>query len=367
MSSVSNSRMTAVVCHGPEDYRVEQVERPIAGPRELVIQITACGICASDCKCWSGAKMFWGGEAPLGQGARHPGPRVLRRGRRDRRGRGRAFRRQGRRPRHRRADRALRHVPLLPVRQILDVRGPQHLRLPARGRRRRHGGIHEAARRPRACTRIPPSIVARRCGHHRAAGLRHPHGQPRRHPARRRGGDRRRRAARPDDGAGRPSQDAEEARRHRPGGGAAASSPSASAPTSSINPQRERAGEVVRGLTEGYGCDVYIEATGAPIGVTQGLDLIRKLGRFVEFSVFGKETSVDWSIIGDRKELDVRGVASRPLLLSDRDRPARARPRDLEGHRHPRIRLEDWDEAIKVANSLDSIKVLLKPSRVSRS
>ncbi len=61
--SVSNSRMTAIVCHGPEDYRVEQVERPTAGPRELVIRITACGICASDCKCWSGAKMFWG-ETP---------------------------------------------------------------------------------------------------------------------------------------------------------------------------------------------------------------------------------------------------------------------------------------------------------------
>ncbi len=47
-----NDRMTAVVCHGPEDYRVEEVERPTAGARELVIKITACGICAIDCKCW---------------------------------------------------------------------------------------------------------------------------------------------------------------------------------------------------------------------------------------------------------------------------------------------------------------------------
>ena len=31
-----------------------------------VIRIAACGICASDCKCWSGAKMFWGGERPRG-------------------------------------------------------------------------------------------------------------------------------------------------------------------------------------------------------------------------------------------------------------------------------------------------------------
>ncbi len=60
-------------------------------------------------------------------------------------------------------------------------------------------------------------------------------------------------------------------------------------------------------LTEGYGCDIYIEATGHPSSVTQGLQMVRKLGRFVEFSVFGEPTTVDWSIIGDRKELDILG------------------------------------------------------------
>lgn len=29
--------------------------------------------------------------------------------------------------------------------------------------------------------------------------------------------------------------------------------------------------------------------------------MIAKLGTFVEFSVFGRETSVDWTIIGDTK------------------------------------------------------------------
>ncbi|VTR41709.1 Uncharacterised protein [Serratia fonticola] len=35
--------------------------------------------------------------------------------------------------------------------------------------------------------------------------------------------------------------------------------------------------------------------------------LIRKLGTFVEFSVFKDPVTVDWSIISDRKELDVLG------------------------------------------------------------
>lgn len=42
-----------------------------------------------------------------------------------------------------------------------------------------------------------------------------------------------------------------------------------------------------------HGCDIYIEATGHPSSVTQGLNMIRKLGRFVEFSVFGAPTTVD--------------------------------------------------------------------------
>ena len=37
------------------------------------------------------------------------------------------------------------------------------------------------------------------------------------------------------------------------------------------------------------------------------MSMIRRLGRFVEFSVFGAPTSLDFSIIGDKKELDVLG------------------------------------------------------------
>ena len=83
-----------------------------------------------------------------------------------------------------------------------------------------------------------------------------------------------------------------------------------------MNPQKEDVTKKVLELTEGYGCDIYIEATGHPSSVQQGLNMIRKLGRFVEFSVFGQPATIDWSIIGDRKELDVLGSHLRPLLLS---------------------------------------------------
>jgi len=129
-----------------------------------------------------------------------------------------------------------------------------------------------------------------------------------------------------------------------------------------INPGKEDALATIKRLTNGYGCDVYIEATGAPAGAVQGLDLIRKLGRFVEFSVFGKDTTADWSIIGDRKELDVRGAHLGPYcypVAIDLLTRGLVTSNGIVTHDYP---LERWDEAIAVANSLDSIKVLMKPT-----
>ncbi|MDN6408796.1 MAG: zinc-binding dehydrogenase, partial [Tetragenococcus halophilus] len=69
-----------------------------------------------------------------------------------------------------------------------------------------------------------------------------------------------------------------------------------------MNPEKEDVVSKIKEMTDSYGCDVYIEATGHPASVEQGLDSIRKLGTFVEFSVFKDPVTVDWSIISDRKE-----------------------------------------------------------------
>jgi len=82
-----------------------------------------------------------------------------------------------------------------------------------------------------------------------------------------------------------------------------------------LNPGNTDVVNYVLDITEGYGCDIYIEATGHPSSVVQGLQMIRKLGRFIEFSVFGHNTSVDWSIIGDGKELDVLGAHLSPYCF----------------------------------------------------
>lgn len=74
-----------------------------------------------------------------------------------------------------------------------------------------------------------------------------------------------------------------------------------------INPGKTDAVKEIADMTDGYGCDIYIEATGHPSSVIQGLKAIRKLGTFVEFSVFSEPATVDWTLIGDNKELNVLG------------------------------------------------------------
>src|SRR4029453_15797020 len=75
-----------------------------------------------------------------------------------------------------------------------------------------------------------------------------------------------------------------------------------------MNIGQEDAVAKVKDMTDGYGADVYLEGSGHPSAVGQGLNLLRKLGRYVEYSVFGSDVTVDWSIISDDKELDVRGA-----------------------------------------------------------
>jgi len=115
-------------------------------------------------------------------------------------------------------------------------------------------------------------------------------------------------------------------------------------------------------LTDGYGVDVYIEATGAGPAVNQGLQMIRKLGTFVEFSVNAGPVAVDWSIIGDVKELNIHGAHLGPYsypLAIQYLRDGTIDGAALVTHHFP---LEQFHEALEVAAQGDeSIKVVIEP------
>ncbi|MHB8062418.1 MAG: MDR/zinc-dependent alcohol dehydrogenase-like family protein [Ruminiclostridium sp.] len=129
-----------------------------------------------------------------------------------------------------------------------------------------------------------------------------------------------------------------------------------------INPGKEDAVKKIMDMTDGYGCDVYIEATGHPSSVTQGLSMIRKLGTFVEFSVFSGATTVDWSIIGDRKELDLMGAHLSPYCFEpviEWITNGKLPTEDVVTHKFP---IEQWAEAFEIAGKGEgSLKVVLVP------
>ncbi|MEG0382521.1 MAG: alcohol dehydrogenase catalytic domain-containing protein [Christensenella sp.] len=117
-----------------------------------------------------------------------------------------------------------------------------------------------------------------------------------------------------------------------------------------MNPAKENVIQKVLDMTEGYGCDVYIEATGNPKSVEQGLRMIRKRGRFVEFSVFSGETTVDWSIIGDEKELDIFGAHLSPYsfdFVSEKIASGELKTNGIVSKTFP---IENWEEAFDCAS-----------------
>jgi threonine dehydrogenase-like Zn-dependent dehydrogenase len=116
-----------------------------------------------------------------------------------------------------------------------------------------------------------------------------------------------------------------------------------------INPGTEDAIAKIMELTEGYGCDIYIEATGHPSSVEQGLQMIRKLGRFVEFSVFGAPATIDWSIIGDGKELDVLGAHLSPYCYPFVIEHINNGTLKTDGIVSRCFELQDWEKAFEYA------------------
>jgi 2-desacetyl-2-hydroxyethyl bacteriochlorophyllide A dehydrogenase len=129
-----------------------------------------------------------------------------------------------------------------------------------------------------------------------------------------------------------------------------------------LNPAKDDVVSIVKDLTDGYGCDIYIEATGHPKSVGQGLSMIRKLGRFVEFSVFKEPVTVDWSIISDRKELDVLGSHLGPYCyplvingIANGDFPT-------DGVVTHKLPLKEFEKAFQMVKcGQESLKVILIP------
>lgn len=130
-----------------------------------------------------------------------------------------------------------------------------------------------------------------------------------------------------------------------------------------LNPLKDDVQARVLELTEGYGCDKYINSSGNTKAVSQGLDLLRRLGTYVEFSVFDEPATADWTIIGDRKELTIHGSHLSPHVVPDAINyinTGAVDVRTIVTHTFP---LSQYKEAYSLANESkeDCLKVVLLP------
>lgn len=353
--------MRAVVCHGPQDYRLEEVPTPAPEPGEVVIRIEAAGVCASDVKCWAGAKMFWGDgatpgycQAPIIAGHEFIGI-VVALGNGASEKYGLAI-----------GDRAISEqiVPCWNCRYC--VRGQYHLcavhdiygfrsRVP--------GGWADYMKFPAGALnhKVPHTIRAEHAAliEPLACSL---------HAVNRAGiqiGDVAVIAGCGTLGLGMVAFAAQR------GAGALVAIDLADdrlerakrlGATHTVNPTRDDVPAMLRALTDGYGCDVYIEATGHPAAVEQGLKCIRKAGTFVEFSVFKEPVTTDWTVIGDGKELNLLGAHLGPFCYPPVIRALETGTVDAEVFLSHRLPLERFTEGLEtVYRGRDSLKVLLMP------
>ena len=298
--------MMAVRTHGPRDYRVEMVPVPSPSAGEVLIEVEACGICASDMKCWLGGELFWGKEGASGYlegpciaGHEYAG-RVVALG-------------EGAGERHQLAlgDRVIAEQ-IVPCNECRFCRSGHYwmcLRHHIFGfKRQLNGGMAKYNLFPAGALihRVPESLSAREaayiepatCGWHAVDR-----------------GDIHEGDTVVIGGVGNIGLCMLQiASRFNPGQLIALDAKDYRLDIArqlgadvTVNVSEEDAVQRVRDLTDGYGCDVYIEASGNTAGISQGLQLIRKLGTFVEFSVFNEPATINWTVIGDQKELNIHG------------------------------------------------------------
>ncbi len=129
-----------------------------------------------------------------------------------------------------------------------------------------------------------------------------------------------------------------------------------------LNPKTHNVSEEILKLTNGLGCDVYIEASGNVNSVNQGLEILKNHGRYVQMGVLGDLVTADWNTIGDGKELTIIGSH-----LSAKVYPAVIRGIEkglikTDGLISHKYKLAEVQKAYQIAeNDSSAIKVMLEP------
>jgi L-iditol 2-dehydrogenase len=130
-----------------------------------------------------------------------------------------------------------------------------------------------------------------------------------------------------------------------------------------FNPTRHDVPGELRELTDGRGPDIYIEASGSVASLRTGLEVLRKAGRLVVFGVYSQEATLDFNMVSEFKELEILGGHLSPNaypLAINYLAEGLVDGEAMVTHTFP---LEQYEEAIRTKGqpSIASIKTVLLP------
>ena len=130
-----------------------------------------------------------------------------------------------------------------------------------------------------------------------------------------------------------------------------------------VNTQKEDLGNVCKELTEGYGADVVVEATGSSKAVDLAMVVIARRGTFVPMGVFNHTIDIDFHNI-KKKELTVQGShAQIPTSWEKAIRLVRLGKVNVDAVVSHVFPLSEWEQAFDVVRNKQGLKVLLDPER----
>ncbi len=129
-----------------------------------------------------------------------------------------------------------------------------------------------------------------------------------------------------------------------------------------LNPTKCDVPAEIYQLTNGRGCDVYIDASGFPASAMQGMNALRNHGRFVQFGQYPGDVTANWNLIGDGKELTVVGSHLSAHCYAPVIRGIESGLLRTDGLISHTFQLRDWKEAFAYPQKdKNAMKIMLVP------
>ena len=120
---------------------------------------------------------------------------------------------------------------------------------------------------------------------------------------------------------------------------------------------------MIKDVTDGYGADVVVEATGATAAVEMAMEIIARRGVFVPMGVFNDVITVDFHNI-KKKELTVQGshaqIPTSWLRAIRLIQQGKINTDAMVSHVFP---ISEWEKALETVRSRQGMKVLFDPEK----